>query len=118
MAMIWRSFVRGRIGVPAAGMERLIEEFARPLPPGCVQLSTPVSAVQGQRVQTAVGPVHARAVIVATDPAAAAGLLPGFPVAPQRVLVTTYHAAAVPPVPARSCCLTAPAAPESPAASC
>ena len=98
MAMIWRSFVRGRIGVPAAGMERLIEELARRLPPGCVRLSTPVIAVHGQRVQTAAGPVEARAVIVATDPAAAAGLLPGLPVPQQRVLETTYHAAAVPPV--------------------
>jgi phytoene dehydrogenase-like protein len=34
LAMIWRSFVRGRIGVPAAGMGRLIEVLARP-PPGC-----------------------------------------------------------------------------------
>jgi phytoene dehydrogenase-like protein len=98
MAMIWRSFVRGRIGVPAAGMERLIEVLARPLPPGCVQLDTPVIAIDGQRVDTAAGPVHARTVIVATDPAAAARLVPGLPIPPQRVLVTTYHAADEPPI--------------------
>jgi phytoene dehydrogenase-like protein len=98
LAMIWRSFVRGRIGVPAGGMERLTDALAAPLPPGCVQVGTPVIAIHGQSVQTAAGPVRARAVIVATDPAAAASLVPGLPVAPQRVLVTTYHAADEPPV--------------------
>jgi phytoene dehydrogenase-like protein len=97
MTMIWRSFVRGRVGVPAAGMAKLIEELARPLPPDCVRLNTPVTAVDGQHVQTAAGPVQARAVIVATDPAAAAALLPGLPVPAQRVLVTSYHAADEPP---------------------
>jgi len=98
MAMIWRSFVRGRIGVPAAGMGSLIGVLARPLPPGCVHLDTPVIAVHDQGVDTAAGMVRARAVIVAADPAAAAGLLPGLLVPPQRVLVTTYHAADESPV--------------------
>jgi phytoene dehydrogenase-like protein len=98
LAMIWRSFVRGRIGVPAAGMGSLIEVLARPLPPGCVQLGTPVTAVHDGGVDTEAGPVRARAVIVATDPAAAASLLPGLSAPPQRVLVTTYHAADEPPV--------------------
>jgi phytoene dehydrogenase-like protein len=97
VAMIWRSFVRGRIGVPADGMERLIDVLAGPLPPGCVQLDTPVVAVDGQRVRTVAGVVHARAVIVATDPAAAAWLVPGLPVPAQRILVTTYHATDEPP---------------------
>jgi phytoene dehydrogenase-like protein len=97
LAMIWRSFVRGRIGVPATGMQRLAAALARPLPPGRVRLNTPVTAIEGQVVQTAAGPVRARAVIVATDPAAAARLIPGLPVPAQRVLVTTYHAADEPP---------------------
>jgi len=98
MTMIWRSFVRGRVGVPAAGMGTLIEVLARPLPPGCVRLNTAVTAVDGGQVRTAAGTVRARAVIVATDPAAAAGLLPGLAVPAQRVLVTSYHAADEPPV--------------------
>ena len=98
MTMIWRSFVRGRVGVPAAGMERLIEVLAAPLPPATVRLNTPVLAIDGRHVQTAAGMVQARAVIVAADPAAAAGLLPGLPVPAQRVLVTTYHAVDEPPV--------------------
>jgi phytoene dehydrogenase-like protein len=97
-AMIWRSFVRGRVGIPAAGIGKLIEVLARPLPPDLIRLNTPVLAVDGRQVQTAAGTVQARAVIVATDPAAAAGLLPGLPVPEQRVLVTTYHAADEPPV--------------------
>ena len=100
-AMIWRSFVRGRIGVPASGMQRLAEALAAPLPPGCVRLDTPVTAVtghgDGQRVQTAAGTVTARAVIVAADPAAAARLVPGLAVPAQRILVTTYHAASEAP---------------------
>lgn len=93
LTMIWRAFVRGRIGVPASGMQRLAEALAGPLPPGCVRTQTPVTAIDGQRVQTAAGPVTARAVIVAADPAAAARLVPGLPVPGQRILVTTYHAA-------------------------
>jgi glycine/D-amino acid oxidase-like deaminating enzyme len=95
--MIWRSFVRGRIGVPAAGMQRLAQALAGPLPAGVVHLDTPVLSVDGQNVRTAAGTVTARAVIVATDPAAAAALVPGLPVPAQRVLVTTYHAADEPP---------------------
>jgi phytoene dehydrogenase-like protein len=97
LAMIWRSFVRGRIGIPSMGMSRLPELLASPLPAGCVRLETPVTAIEGQRVQTAAGPVDARIVIVAADPAAAARLLPGLPVPEQRVLITTYHAAAEAP---------------------
>jgi phytoene dehydrogenase-like protein len=96
-AMIWRSFVRGRIGVPAAGMARLIELLAGPLPPGSIRLDTPVTAIDGRQVRTAAGTVRARAVIVAADPAAAARLVPGLTVPEQRILVTTYHAAAEPP---------------------
>jgi phytoene dehydrogenase-like protein len=97
MTMIWRAFVRGRIGVPAAGMQRLAQALAAPLPSGRVRLATPVTAVAeadgGQQVQTEAGPVQARAVIVATDPAAAGRLIPGLAVPDQRILVTTYHAA-------------------------
>jgi phytoene dehydrogenase-like protein len=101
LTMIWRSFVRGRIGVPASGLQRLAQALAAPLPAGCVRLGTPVSAVtargDGQQVVTPAGTVQARAVIVATDPGAAARLVPGLAVPGQRILVTTYHAAAEPP---------------------
>jgi glycine/D-amino acid oxidase-like deaminating enzyme len=91
--MTWRAFVRGRIGVPATGMARLPWALAAPLPPGTVQLNTPVTAVEGTTVRTESGEIRARAVIVAADPAAAARLIPGLPEPQQKVLVTTYHAA-------------------------
>jgi phytoene dehydrogenase-like protein len=98
LAMIWRAFVRGRIGVPADGMQRLIDVLAEPLPPDRLCLNTPVTAIDGRHVHTADGTVHARAVLVAADPAAAARLVPGLPVPGQRILVTTYHATDEPPV--------------------
>jgi phytoene dehydrogenase-like protein len=98
MTMIWRAFVRGRIGVPADGMQRLIAVLAAPLPAGRLYLGTPVTGIDGQQVHTADGTVRARAVLVAADPAAAARLVPGLPEPRQRILVTTYHAADEPPV--------------------
>ena len=98
MAMIWRAFVRGRIGVPADGMQRLISLLAGPIPADRLYLNTPVSAIDGQRVHTPDATIEARAVLVATDPGAAARLVPGLPAPPQRILVTTYHAADQPPV--------------------
>ena len=100
-AMIWRAFVRGRIGVPASGMRRLTQALAAPLSAETIRLGTRVTSVtgqgDGQLLQTEGGPVEARAVIVATDPAAAARLIPGLSVPEQRILVTTYHAADEPP---------------------
>ena len=98
LTMFWRAFVRGRIGVPAAGMQRLTEVLAAPLPPDRLYLNTPVTRIDGQQVHTADGTVRARAVLVAADPGAAALLLPGLPVPEQRILVTTYHACGEPPV--------------------
>jgi phytoene dehydrogenase-like protein len=93
LTVTWRAFVRGRIGVPAAGMGRLPWAIAAPLPPGTIHLNTPVTAIDGTRVRTESGEIQARAVIVAADPAAAARLIPGLPEPEQRILVTTYHAA-------------------------
>lgn len=98
LAMIVRSFVRGRVGIPAGGMIRLVELLAKPLPAGVLQLGLPVEAVRGTHVRTAAGTIAARAVVVATDPSTAGGLLPGLDVPAERVLVTTYHAATAAPI--------------------
>lgn len=98
MAMIWRAFVRGRVGVPADGMQRLIAVLAAPLPADRLYLDTPVTSIEGRRVHTASGTISTRAVLIAADPAAAERLVPGLPVPRQRVLVTTYHATDEPPV--------------------
>jgi phytoene dehydrogenase-like protein len=91
LTMIWRSFVRGRIGVPAAGMARLAELLAAPLPSGCVRLNTRVTGISGHRVRTEVGGFRAAAIVVATDPSNAAALLSRLTAPPQRALTTVYH---------------------------
>ncbi|GII80336.1 oxidoreductase [Sphaerisporangium rufum] len=91
--LFWRSFARGTIGVPSLGMGRVPEQLAARLPAGTVALETPVAALTADGVTTADGAqVPAAAVVVATDPAAAARLLPGLPVPEMRSVTTFYHA--------------------------
>lgn len=96
--LVIRSFVRGTIAVPAIGMSAIAEQLAATLPPRSVCLSTPVTAVRPDRAETPYGAVLARAVIVATDPAAAGRLLPGLPVPELRRVTTIYHATDEPPL--------------------
>ena len=72
--MVWRSFVRGAQCVPAAGMGAIPAQLAAALPPGTVRLGAAVRQVAAGRADGE--PV--RAVVVAADPSAAAGLLPGL----------------------------------------
>ena len=101
--LVVRSFVRGTPAVPAAGVGALPVQLASALPPGAVRLGAPVHAVRdgsgGVRLHTAEGEVAAEAVVVTTDPATAADLLPGLPVPPMRALTTFWHAADAPPAP-------------------
>lgn len=98
LAMIWRSFVRGRIGVPSLGATRLAELLAAGIPPERIHLNTAVRRVADGRVETHEGVIHADAVIVATDPVTATELLPGLGPPPlMRVLVTAYHSSSEPP---------------------
>lgn len=98
LAMIVRSFARGRIGLPAAGVAAVPEAVAAPLPAGRIHLSQRVERLDGTTALTSAGRVTARAVIVATDPRTAAALLPGLPEPEMRPLTTVYHAAPRPPV--------------------
>ncbi|MGV9328297.1 NAD(P)/FAD-dependent oxidoreductase [Streptosporangium sandarakinum] len=92
--LLWRSFARGTIGLPALGMGRIPAQLAGRLPDGAVVLGAPVAAVTGEGVETAEGAeIPARAVVVATDPAAAARLVPGLRVPEMRSVTTFYHAA-------------------------
>ncbi|MGR6920194.1 NAD(P)/FAD-dependent oxidoreductase [[Actinomadura] parvosata] len=92
--LLWRSFARGTIGVPALGMGQIPRRLADRLPPGTVTLGTRVSAVAADGVRCADGAVAGgRAVVVAADPDAAGRLLPGLPVPPMRSVTTFYHAA-------------------------
>ncbi|MCU0266751.1 MAG: FAD-dependent oxidoreductase [Actinomycetia bacterium] len=94
--LVLRSFARGTPSVPAAGMGAIPAQLAARLPDGVVHLSTPVREVGPGRVHTEVGEVAARAVVVATDPATATGLLPVLPPVPVRAVTTWYHLADVP----------------------
>lgn len=74
--LLLRSFLLGTPAVPGAGMAALPEQLARRLPVP-VELNTRVTAVaSGPSVITATGRRSARAVVVATDPGAAASLVP------------------------------------------
>jgi len=72
VAMILRSFARGRIGVPAAGMAALPRAVAGPLPPDRLRLATDVTAIEPGLVRTRDTDLRCRWIIVATDPPAAA----------------------------------------------
>ncbi|WP_141578833.1 NAD(P)/FAD-dependent oxidoreductase [Actinomadura sp. WMMA1423] len=92
--LIWRSFARGTIGVPALGMGRMAEQLAARLPDGALSLETPVGAVTGDGIQTSDGETfEADAVIVATDPVRAASLVPEIEAPAMRAVTTFYHAA-------------------------
>ena len=96
--LVWRTFARGSVCVPAGGMRRIPEQLAARLPAGTVHCGVEVLRVRAGAVETAAGTVRARSVLVAADPGTAAALLPGL-TAPRMLSVTTvYHAAAEPPV--------------------
>ncbi|GAA3961566.1 NAD(P)/FAD-dependent oxidoreductase [Actinoplanes auranticolor] len=93
LAMVLRSFARGRIGVPAGGMAALPAAVAGPLPYPQLLVGARTLSVSPGVVVTDGGELRCRAVIVATDPATAATLLPRLPVPDMRGLTTYYFGA-------------------------
>lgn len=82
MEVVFRSFFRGDVAVPARGMQALPEQLAADLPGGTILLNTRVNSIDGTRIAaTATGPlapasaVKAEAVVVATDAPSARALL-------------------------------------------
>lgn len=80
--LVFRAFFRGRVAVPARGMQALPDQLANDLPGASVLLHTKVTEVDGARVSAvATGPlapasmVSAGTVVVATDAPAAHELL-------------------------------------------
>ncbi|WP_089249534.1 NAD(P)/FAD-dependent oxidoreductase [Asanoa hainanensis] len=95
LAMIVRSFARGRIAVPATGMAALPAGVAAPLPAERLHVGAPVGAVAPGTVSLVDGPVvRGRAVLVA----AATTLLPGVPLPRMHALTTYYHSSADAPL--------------------
>ncbi|GAB2488809.1 NAD(P)/FAD-dependent oxidoreductase [Promicromonospora xylanilytica] len=95
--LVWRSFVRGRVGVPATGMAAVPHQLAARLPDGVLRCGVEVHGVDTGEVRHSGGRLDAHAVIVATDPPTAGQLLPSLMVPPMRGLTTIYHAAPDPP---------------------
>lgn len=95
--LVWRTFLRGTIGVPATGMGQIAAQLAARLPPDTLHLGTAVRSVAPGHVVTDAGRVVARAVLVATDPGTAADLLPGLERPQMRAVTTWYHSAAATP---------------------
>ncbi|MET8150235.1 FAD-dependent oxidoreductase [Actinoplanes sp. NPDC049668] len=93
LAMVLRSFARGRIGVPAAGMAALPAAVAGPLPYPQLLVGAHALLVAPGKVITNGGDIHCRAAIVATDPSTAATLLPQLPKPDMRGLTTFYFGA-------------------------
>lgn len=87
--LVWRSFARGRLTVPALGMQAVSDQLAARAAPARIHLGVPVEAVRPGGVDTAAGSVRARAVVVAVGPAQVARLVRD--VAPPRLnAATTY----------------------------
>jgi phytoene dehydrogenase-like protein len=97
--LVWRSFALGAIAVPDAGMGALPAQLAARLPAGVLRLGRRVTGLRGRTVLTEDGSLEGRAVLVATDPATAGGLLPGLEVPDLHALTTYFH---VPPNPPAS----------------
>jgi phytoene dehydrogenase-like protein len=89
--LLWRSFVRGAIGLPADGMQAVGQQLSDRLEDGRVHLHTTVRAVATGSVVTDAGTWSADAVVVATDPGTAAQLLPGVDASAPREVTTHFH---------------------------
>ncbi len=89
--LLWRSFVRGSVGLPAAGMQAVGEQLAARVGAGRLHLGVSVQRVSAGSVTTTGGTHRADAVVVATDPGTASRLLPGVDAAAPRQVTTHLH---------------------------
>ncbi len=87
--VVLKSFVRGTPAVPALGMQRIPEQLAAGLD---IRLGHRVAAVSARGVEVVGGDTQpAEAVIVATDPTAAADLVAGVRAPAARSITTWYY---------------------------
>jgi phytoene dehydrogenase-like protein len=93
LAMVLRSFARGRIGVPAAGMAALPAAIAGPLPFPQLLVGARTLSVGPGLVVTEGGEIRCRAAVVATDPVTASSLVPALPTPDMHGLTTFYFGA-------------------------
>ncbi|MEU2157634.1 NAD(P)/FAD-dependent oxidoreductase [Streptomyces sp. NPDC019396] len=92
--LVWRSLIRGSLGLPSAGISAVPTQLAGGLPDGVLRLETTVAEITDSGVLLADGSeVPATVIVVATDATTAARLLPGLAVPDGRTVTTYYHAA-------------------------
>jgi phytoene dehydrogenase-like protein len=98
--LVFRSFFRGEVAVPAEGMQAMPEQLAAGLPAGSVEFGVEVADVAPGRATTTAGAtVEADDVVVAVEGPAASRLLgERIEVAPGRGTVTLYYRAPESPV--------------------
>jgi hypothetical protein len=95
--LVWRCFALGTIAVPAKGMSALPTQLADALPDTVLRTGRRVSRVGPGRVEVDGETLSPRAVVVATDPRTAAGLLSGLEMPLLHSLTTYHHTAPSPP---------------------
>ncbi|MBC9715213.1 FAD-dependent oxidoreductase [Streptomyces sp. TRM66268-LWL] len=96
--LVWRSMIRGSLCLPAAGLGAVPAHLAEALPDGVLRTHARVASVTPDGVLLEDGTeVTAPTVVVATEAATAAHLLPGIEVPHGRTVTTYYHAAERPP---------------------
>ena len=99
LMFVMRMFAEGDAAVPAAGMQAIPEQLAAALAPGTVRVNAPVAAIGNGAVTLQSGErITAEAIVVATDGAAAAQLLPAIPAPSWRPVTCLYFAAPVSPL--------------------
>ncbi|WP_051965661.1 NAD(P)/FAD-dependent oxidoreductase [Kitasatospora mediocidica] len=97
--LVWRSMLRGTLCLPEEGIGAVPAQLARELPVGTLRLGVPVAELTPDGVRLADGSEAAvPSVVVATEPAEAARLLPGLAVPATSAVTTLYHAAPVSPL--------------------
>jgi phytoene dehydrogenase-like protein len=95
---VFRMFSTGDATLPTEGMEAIPRQLAAGLPPGAIRFGAKAAGVRPGRVELGSGEqIEARAVVVATDGAAAGALLGDAPLE-YRGVTCLYFAAPRPPV--------------------
>lgn len=94
--VVLKTFVKGRPGVPANGMQEIPRQLAAQLPAESIHLNTSVTSIKSGRVETSAGQIDCRSVIVATNPRSAKSLLPNLKVPHNHSVTTWYHVADCP----------------------